>query len=71
MNMNFIKNPTCFNFEATEISYPTIHKKSTDRKLKKLTMDLRQLEKKRWDDNRKLSRLKAFDKTDKKCSRHI
>ena len=29
-------------------------------------MDLRQLEKKRWGDNRKLSRLKAFDKTDKK-----
>ena len=29
-------------------------------------MDLRQLEKKRWGDNRKLSRLKAFDKRDKK-----
>ena len=66
MNMNFIKNPTCFKFEETEISYPTIHKKSRDRNLLKLTMDLRQLAKKRWGDNRKLSRLKAFDKTDKK-----
>lgn len=66
MNMNFIKNPTCFNFEVTETSHQTIYKKSTDRKLQKLTMDLRQLEKKRWGDNRKLSRLKAFDKTDKK-----